>query len=1011
MTHAVRIAVLAMLASACAGEGETIGTQSAELVVKSQLRGYDLGPPFPAGFRDSGLVNGYSEGEWVPFVAIMEGKKLAEADGLAGSTGDGQYHASIILPTYSPRHDANAIMDLETTGTYGEGKLTPIPDPFDDNWLIEHGYSPFVLGAFADTGDVDSAPAIGEAAQRSGPTRFGGDVASVSVPIDFTAPAEATAVELRFAVRLALPQLTAISPDGQAFPGTEAGTSLGAADFFPGPGPIFVGYEVGKPTGIATVPIRVDRHSCESDAECPPGEFCGGDGECGEPCVDDSNCPTDEVCEDGTCTEPPPPCVEDEDCEGNDACYGGHCLPPCPEDGTGCSGGYDDVDSGCDPDACYDDGGDGGDSTPPCIYDTQCENGDRCEDGICQPPDSPCDMSCPEGEICDDGYCQEPPTPCDDDSDCPGGEVCESGQCYPGEPPCQGADCPECQWDADCPGGQVCDGGHCQDASPPAPCETDVDCPSGQICEGDYCDIPEPCQDDGDCPNGSVCDNTVDRCVPEHPPIPCDTAGDCPSGDECTGGFCIPPDTCQDDSDCYGGTVCDDVVQLCVPPHPPVPCDSVSDCPAGDACTGGYCQPPGPECKNDNQCPGQDVCQDGYCMPPQPSCTSNLHCASGVCDGGYCVPPHDPINCDADSDCPSGDTCAGGFCTNDSCNDDSDCPSGTVCDDTVQLCVPPHPPVPCELDADCPAGDACEGGFCVPPEDCYEDTDCGGGDVCVDNGGVELCEPGQPPTPCQVDTDCPADTCGGYDDVDCIPVCYGGYCSAGTGDCILDSDCPGGFGCTEGECIPVFDPTRCQNQYDCRGGYVCESGVCQPGGDVVECQTSSDCYGNDDVGNEQCIGGVCVDSTVDLRLCSDDSVCPSGTACTGGFCMRAEGACELDSDCSGGDSCISGWCGLRCPDDGGCGSGFTCSMSRCVPECVSYDECGTSETCWSGGCVALYAFVGQPGGDIDLWQVALPEEGDVQGGCQASGSGSSTGLGLLLLALVLGTVRRKRSRA
>ena len=92
--------------------------------VKSQLRGYDLGPPFPAGFRDSGLVNGYAEGEWVPFVAVVEGRKLAEAD-----AGDGSYRVTLIVPTYSPRHAANGISDLAVTGTYGLGALTPIPEP------------------------------------------------------------------------------------------------------------------------------------------------------------------------------------------------------------------------------------------------------------------------------------------------------------------------------------------------------------------------------------------------------------------------------------------------------------------------------------------------------------------------------------------------------------------------------------------------------------------------------------------------------------------------------------------------------------------------------------------------------------------------------------------------------------------------------------------------------------------------------------------------------------------
>src|SRR6188508_3884954 len=115
-----RLALVALAALAACADQDEIGTGSAALTVKSQLRGYDLGPPFPAGFGDSGLVNGYAEGEWVPFVAVMEGKKLEDADALAGGTGDGRYGAAIIVPSYSPRHGANAIVDLQVTGTYGE---------------------------------------------------------------------------------------------------------------------------------------------------------------------------------------------------------------------------------------------------------------------------------------------------------------------------------------------------------------------------------------------------------------------------------------------------------------------------------------------------------------------------------------------------------------------------------------------------------------------------------------------------------------------------------------------------------------------------------------------------------------------------------------------------------------------------------------------------------------------------------------------------------------------------
>src|SRR5262249_27010895 len=161
-------------------------------------------------FRDSGVVNGYSEGEWVPFVAIIDGTKLADADGLAGGTGDGLYGASFIVPTYSTKHDANAIMDVTSHGTYGVD-VTPIRDPFDNGWLIDNGYWPLVFGAYSDAGDFDAAPFVDIAAQREGPTRFAPGVASVEIPFTFKASPSATHVEVRFAVRLALPNLTKIA--------------------------------------------------------------------------------------------------------------------------------------------------------------------------------------------------------------------------------------------------------------------------------------------------------------------------------------------------------------------------------------------------------------------------------------------------------------------------------------------------------------------------------------------------------------------------------------------------------------------------------------------------------------------------------------------------------------------------------------------------------------------------------------------------------------------------------
>lgn len=849
--------VLALsLASGCTGDRDPIGSQTRAVGggggggVKSQLRGYDLGPPFPAGFRDSGLVNGYAEGEWVPFVAVMEGTKLANADALAGASGDGQYRASIIVPTYSPRHDANAIMDLATTGTYGQGAVTPIPDPFDSNWLSDNGYWPLVLGAYADTGDVDTAPAIDGVAQRTGPTRFGGQVSSVEVPISFTAPASATRVELRFAVRLAVPGMQPIAPGEQGFPGSASGSALGAADFFPGPGPIFVGYQVQKPTGIATVPIRVVHHHCEGDEECPSGDYCGADGDCHEPCTDDANCPTGEVCEGGTCQEPPPPCTSDSDCpDPGDACIGGYCLPPCPPAGDGC--GVDDV--GCAPSPCH--GGDG--DTPPCVRDDQCGDGDVCEGGVCQPPTTPCDVSCPEGDVCQGGTCIPPTAPCTTDSDCAGGEACVGGTCHPGQPPCEGSDCPSCQFDEDCSGGQVCVGGQCHTANPPVPCSTDPDCPSGQTCQGGYCDVPEPCNSDGDCPSGTVCDGTVD---------------------------------------------------LCVPPHPPVPCQGTGDCPSGDTCDGGYCTPPGTPCRNDKQCSSGDTCQGGTCQPPEPPCTGDSDCPAGsTCDPvvDLCIPPHPPIPCTVTTDCPGGDQCTGGVCQPDQpCTGDGDCPGGDVCQDpgsgsgpVVDLCLPGQPPVPCTVSTDCPADTCglddvgcypvCYGGYCQPGSggSCTQDSDCPGGDACT--GGS--CVPVGSPVPCQGQYDC---TSG--------DTCQSGYCAPGgpVTECTTDSDCWGADDVGTATCIggvcenPVVDLVHCSSDGDCAPGTTCQNGGCVRV--VGACEVNSDC----DSG-QSCLSGWCG------TACTDAGACAAGQTCAMGRCAAS---CQSYADCGESETCYQGGC-------------------------------------------------------------------------------------------------------
>ncbi|HTM20142.1 MAG TPA: hypothetical protein VL172_06540, partial [Kofleriaceae bacterium] len=815
--------------------------------VKSQLRGYDLGPPFPAGLRDSGLVNGYAEGEWIPFVAVMDGRKLEDADAAAGDAGDGAYRATIILPTYSPRHDANGISDLQVVGTYGLAPIAPIPSPFDDQWLIDNGMDPFVLGAYPDAGATDLAPVISDIGQRSGPTRFGGDVASAAVTVDFALDPAATHVELRFAVRLAPPSLQAIAPGGQGFPGTAAGTALGAADFFPGPGPLFVGYQVGDPTGIATVPIRVDRHSCESEDDCLPGEICGPGGGCVPPCETDAECPTDEICEDGVCQPPPPPCTTDDDCQDDDVydvCNGGYCVPPCPE-----SCGDPEF---CDPDPCIPPG----DEPPPCVSDAQCPGDDVCEDGLCQPPEPPCDVSCPVGEICQDGVCVPPEPPCTTDSDCPGGELCAGGHCRPGEPPCDG-DCAPCTIDEDCPGGQGCEGGVCVDLEPPLPCSQDVDCPTGQTCEGGYCTPPDNCGPQAECGPGELCETDTGTCEPEHPPVPCTTASDCPPNsddvytDVCYGGFCTPPDggpgtPCKNVHDCDTGLDC--IGHVCTPPAQP-PCAGDYDCDADEVCSGGLCVPlhPPVPCTAASDCPAPgDECISGWCEPPQ-GCTGDYDCPGGeLCDDGHCRPGQPPTPCTVDSDCPPGtddvypDVCYGGFCTpsGPSCNDPADCPGGQTCV-SPGVCVDADPPQACQTSYDCGGTGNCEGGFCVPTD---PGSQCETASDCPHNSNDDVY-----PVQC-INGLCTASRVAGLacaSAADCSPgsTCIGGACVAITGACNLDADCTGDDTCIDGWCGQA-----CTANDDCGMGQNCSLGRCG-----AVCITYQSCPAFD-----VCLGATCV---------------------------------------------------------------------------------------------------------------------------------------------------------
>lgn len=357
--------------------------------------------------------------------------------------------------------------------------------------------------------------------------------------------------------------------------------------------------------------------TCGSDGDCDDGEVCDG-GTCVEPpCELDSDCASGLACDTGTGECVVPPCTSDADCLGYEVCEAGVCVAdadcptclPCEtEDDCGSAGWV-----------CAGDGSGGGVCTKLCAAFGDCPGNSACynvgEVNVCLNEDADVRGPCPSDYVCID---DSPVDPCDTIT-CGADEICEDGSCVPagGDDGC--VVCDPCDSSADCPGG---------------------DCYGFEAGGGTVC--ATPCSSDADCPPNTACweftsggGGTTSLCLNAD----LETAGTCPSSFECV----EEQDLCADVR-CEGGATCDPATGLCVGGT-----DDVGPADAGmDAA---------PDAAGDT---GSDATVIGDC----PICTP----------------------CADDSQCTDGSVCeligaAGRFCTRDCAGDASVCEGNSACFD------------------------------------------------------------------------------------------------------------------------------------------------------------------------------------------------------------------------------------------------------------------------------------------------------------------------------------------
>jgi hypothetical protein len=648
------------------------------------------------------------------------------------------------------------------------------------------------------------------------------------------------------------------------------------------------------------------------------------------------------------------------------------------------------------PDTVDDTGGDTGPG-PPCTTDDDCDDGDPCTVGTCEP------RGCiyrardcaPDGaDPCDDWFCNPVTGTCDvyENANCPPLCMTNLATCDDGNP-CTVHSCDPvlgCQYavaDTDCSDGNPCTVG---DRCVPDPTGGTVavcapgsarSCDDGDECTINWCDptfpedlacrslqleglegdcsvIPCPDGDDDECPvvpNPCVafkCNAEVGVCEIHFPENSCDDNNPCTTNDRCEAGACVggPPPDCDD------GIFC--TVDSCVPErggcvNTPIvdcrkPCDTADDCPTStNPCVRPVCTPGGQcyeialtgSCDNGNPCTQQDYCENRRCVAgPAVNCDDFDICTRDYCDParGGCINELIP-ECRAGGPCDTGADCEDGDpCTIDSCLTYLDPPTCYYL---------PRPFCSCNPNAADGGHGACDRGNPCLVSRCERNTD-------PDLPYIGLCSPVQYDAelcceqPCDPDNNtcddgdkCTLDLCEPGAIVEGVPT----YCCIHPPieSLVCGRPCtePGqeSLQCDDGDPCTV---DRCGADGTCDAPLndpaLCE---CSPGTALVDCAHLEDENFCTDVGcqNRQC---VVVNHT---RACDDGDFCTINTFCSGGECVGEPRICESEEPCHD----------ATCDPLAGCVWTWNYEREGCADTRCSIDaQCDEGGPCQEGRCVS-----------------------------------------------------------